>query len=180
MVVHGRLRLAIITLGVSIALAVVGGCASLLLPGRPDQRVPAGSRLHIDEAIDIPRDEWIIDFQDGRPAPEGASTADPYCELKVDSEGYRERRQLAPGTWTVTDYWLDSTLLGPHYAGSGRSYGDIDLYEYGTVVRLEGGGEPAATQLYCARRADGRRARYLDVAAMRRILGETVRLELAR
>ncbi len=150
----------------SVALA---GCAqpSAYPPDSPHYAYPAGVRLVLERAVDIPPDAATVRFQYGQPvARNGVREEDPYCIFEVNTVAADSQR-VAPDTLRVTAIerrietfagmpaWPGFTRFGLHersHHGRRVVFDDDDgpsqIY-YVTRFRLASAAQPDVRALTC-------------------------------
>lgn len=182
------LRQAITGLLTGLGLGLLAGCASTQDPGpaSPYFRYPDGTRLILNQAVEIQPGEASLRLQFGRIVPRnGVQEHEPHCILEIDTVRATVQR-IEPDVFSVTrverGVWMSALpAVGALRVGLGDSSGPTLIY-YQTEFRLRSARQPGVRSLLCQSNQNAAgihpNMRHLTLTEIRQALGAIFTLQL--
>ncbi|MGD8429548.1 MAG: hypothetical protein PVH31_04000 [Ectothiorhodospiraceae bacterium] len=161
--------------------ALATGCATLVGPA--PHTVPEGSRLTLEQPIELPAGRFSIWIQNSRYDMRSVNEYKPFCalkgtadaagsygpaELRITQVNYRyDGHTSTPGSWQVASLTQFNT-------------GDTsELTMFQTWMQVSADGPSPIAEVVCSRRDYASRGRFVSVEDIRRTLAPYFSLELA-
>ena len=153
----------------------------------PYYRIPAGSRLIVNQAVTIPPNQARVYIQYGKViSPREKKQYYAHCWF-LSRQVLTEAQVIRPDTFVITeikkyeDIVSDSTPIQLASLAGMRvdSGAAIMAIEYSTVLSLESKTQPDIIRFVCNHWEDPLDAKHLTVAEMQKTLGDIATIELA-
>lgn len=171
-----------------LGLGLLAGCATPQDPGpaSPYFRYPEGTRLILNQAVEIQPGEASLRLQFGRIVPRnGVQEHEPHCILEIDTVRTTVQR-IEPDVFSVTrverGVWMSALpAVGALRVGLGDSSGPTLIY-YQTEFRLRSARQPGVRSLLCQSNQNAAgihpNMRHLTLTEIRQALGAIFTLQL--
>lgn len=169
-------------------LSLLTGCASTQDPGpaSPYFRYPEGTRLILNQTLEIQPGEASLRLQFGRIVPRnGVQEQEPHCIFEIDTVRDTVQR-VEPDVFAVTrverGVWMSALpAVGALRVGLGDSSGPTLIY-YQTEFRLRSVRQPGVRSLLCQSNQNAAgiypNMRHLTLTEIRQALGTIFTLQL--
>lgn len=172
----------------ALGLSLLAGCATVqdLGPSSPHFRYPEGTRLSLNQAVEIQPGEASVRLQFGRIVPRnGVQEQEPHCIFEIDTVRDTVQR-IEPDVFTVTrvdrGVWMSAfPVAAALRVGLGDHSGPTLIY-YQTEFRLRSARQPGVRSLLCQSNQNAAgihpNMRHLTLEEIRQALGAIFTIHL--
>ena len=182
-------------IAVTLLTTLVGGCNASFknVPSSIKQLVPVGSRLVLNQPIEIEQDRRSAYIFRGKVVPyENVNVYYPHCQIFMHKVSAKARR-IAPDSFVLTNVneWEDYTSIEPiHFArldvadlsitggvsggvavGVGVGGGGPSLIKYATILSLRSDKQPDIKEMVCLHWGDRGSIDFLTLEELKLALG---------